>query len=44
MSEMVVPMAAAPAEGKRTVLKFFVGMVDPADRSTLDRLRLTEDI
>ena len=43
-SRIDAAIAALPPEGKRTVLKFFVGMVDPADRSTLDRLRLTEDI
>jgi DNA-binding MarR family transcriptional regulator len=43
-SRIDAAIAALPAEGKRTVLKFFVGMVDPADRGTLDRLRLTEDI
>jgi RNA polymerase sigma-70 factor (ECF subfamily) len=37
-------IAALPPEGKRTVLKFFVGMVEPGDRATLDRLKLTEDI
>ena len=43
-SRIDAAIAALPPEGKRTVLKFFVGMVDPADRTTLDRLRLTEDI
>lgn len=37
-------IAALPPDGKRAVLKFFVGMVEPADRPTLDRLRLTEDL
>jgi DNA-binding MarR family transcriptional regulator len=37
-------IAALPPEGKRTVLKFFVGMVEPGDRSLLDRLKLTEDL
>ena len=36
--------AALPPEGKRTVLRFFVGMVEPGDRPLLDRLKLTEDI
>ena len=31
-------------ENARTVLKFFVGMVEPADRPTLDRLKLTDDV
>ena len=33
-----------PPEGKRTVLRFFVGMVEPGDRATLDRLKLTDDL
>ena len=37
-------IAALPPEGKRMVLKFFVGMVEPGDRSLLDRLKLTDDI
>jgi DNA-binding MarR family transcriptional regulator len=37
-------IAALPPEGKRVVLRFFVGMVEPGDRSLLDRLKLTEDL
>jgi DNA-binding MarR family transcriptional regulator len=37
-------IAALPPDGKRTVLKFFVGMVEPGDRPLLDRLKLTEDL
>ncbi|MDB5542569.1 MAG: PetP [Devosia sp.] len=37
-------IAALPPEGKRTVLRFFVGMVEPEDRGLLDRLRLTEEL
>jgi len=37
-------IATLPPEGKRTVLKFFVGMVEPNDRPLLDRLRLTDDL
>jgi DNA-binding MarR family transcriptional regulator len=37
-------IASLPADGKRTVLKFFVGMVEPEDRGLLDRLKLTEDL
>ena len=37
-------IAALPPEGKRTVLKFFVGMVEPSDRALLDRLKLTEEL
>ena len=37
-------IADLPPEGKRMVLKFFVGMVEPGDRSLLDRLKLTDDI
>jgi DNA-binding MarR family transcriptional regulator len=37
-------IASLPPEGKRTVLRFFVGMVDPVDRGVLDRLKLTDDL
>jgi DNA-binding MarR family transcriptional regulator len=37
-------IAALPPEGKRTVLKFFVGMVEAEDRGLLDRLKLTDEI
>jgi len=43
-SRIDAAIAALPPEGKRTVLKFFVSMVDTGDRSTLDRLKLTDDI
>ena len=43
-SRIEVAIAALPPDGKRTVLKFFVGMVEPGDRPVLDRLKLTEDI
>src|SRR3954469_4290767 len=43
-SRIEAAIAALPPEGKRTVLSFFVGMVEPGDRSLLDRLKLTEDI
>ncbi|HZY67632.1 MAG TPA: MarR family winged helix-turn-helix transcriptional regulator [Devosia sp.] len=43
-SRIDAAIAALPPEGKRTVLRFFVGMVEPGDRPTLDRLRLTEDL
>jgi len=43
-SRIDAAIAALPPEGKRTVLKFFVGMVEPGDRVTLDRLKLTEDL
>jgi len=43
-SRIDAAIAALPAEGKRTVLKFFVGMVEPSDRQLLDRLRLTDDL
>jgi DNA-binding MarR family transcriptional regulator len=43
-SRIDAAMAALPPEGKRTVLRFFVGMVEPSDRGTLDRLKLTDDI
>ncbi|HQZ12541.1 MAG TPA: MarR family transcriptional regulator [Devosia sp.] len=37
-------LASLPPDGRRTVLKFFVGMVETADRPTLDRLKLTDDL
>lgn len=43
-SRIDAAIAALPPDGKRTVLKFFVGMVEPNDRPTLDRLKLTEDL
>jgi len=43
-SRIEAAIAALPDEGKRTVLRFFVGMVEPGDRPLLDRLRLTDDI
>ena len=43
-SRIEAAIAALPPEGKRTVLRFFVGMVEPGDRNLLDRLKLTEDI
>jgi DNA-binding MarR family transcriptional regulator len=43
-SRIDLALAALPPEGKRTVLRFFVGMVEPSDRALLDRLKLTEDL
>jgi DNA-binding MarR family transcriptional regulator len=43
-SRIEAAIAALPDDGKRTVLKFFVGMVEPGDRPLLDRLKLTEDV
>ena len=43
-SRIEAAIAALPDDGKRTVLKFFVGMVEPGDRQLLDRLKLTDDI
>jgi len=43
-SRIDAAIASLPPDGKRTVLKFFVGMVEPGDRPTLDRLKLTEDL
>ena len=34
-------VAALPPESRKLVIRFLVGMVDPADRVTLDRLNLT---
>ncbi len=43
-SRIEAAIAALPPDGKRTVLRFFVGMVEPSDRSVLDRLKLTSEI
>ena len=43
-SRIEAAIAALPPEGKRTVLRFFVGMVEPEDRGLLDRLKLTEEL
>jgi DNA-binding MarR family transcriptional regulator len=43
-SRIEAAIAALPEEGKRTVLRFFVGMVEPVDRQLLDRLKLTDDL
>ena len=43
-SRIEAAIASLPPDGKRTVLKFFIGMVEPGDRATLDRLKLTEDL
>jgi DNA-binding MarR family transcriptional regulator len=43
-SRIEAAIASLPPEGKRTVLRFFVGMVEPGDRGTLDRLKLTEEL
>lgn len=37
-------LAALPAGGDQIVRRFFAGMVDSADRTTLDRLRLTDKL
>ncbi|HWA19753.1 MAG TPA: MarR family transcriptional regulator [Devosia sp.] len=43
-SRIDAAIAALPPGGKRTLLKFFVCMVEPGDRALLDRLRLTDDL
>lgn len=43
-SRIEAAIAALPPEGKQTVLRFFVSMVEPGDRALLDRLKLTEDL
>lgn len=40
-SRIDAAIAALPPDGRGTVVKFLVGMVDPADRNLLDRLKLT---
>jgi DNA-binding MarR family transcriptional regulator len=43
-SRIDAAIAALPPDGKQTVLRFFVGMVEASDRDLLDRLRLTDDL
>lgn len=43
-SRIEASIAALPPEGARMVRQFLVGMVDPADRSVLDRLNLTTNL
>lgn len=43
-SRIEAAIAGLPPGGRQTVLRFFVGMVDPGDRKMLDRLRLTDDL
>jgi DNA-binding MarR family transcriptional regulator len=43
-SRIDAAIAALPPGGKRTLLRFFVGMVEPGDRPVLDRLKLTDDL
>jgi DNA-binding MarR family transcriptional regulator len=43
-SRIDAAIATLPPEGRKTVLRFFVGMVEPSDRALLDRLKLTEDL
>lgn len=43
-SRIDAAIAGLPPEGRRIVLRFFVGMVEPSDRALLDRLRLTDEI
>ncbi len=43
-SRIDAAIAALPADGKRTILRFFVSMVEPGDRLLLDRLKLTDDL
>ncbi|KRA40290.1 MarR family winged helix-turn-helix transcriptional regulator [Devosia sp. Root635] len=40
-SRITTAIAALPPDSRRTVTQFLVGMVDPADRTVLDRLNLT---
>lgn len=43
-SRIDAAIAALPPDGRKTVLRFFLGMIEPADRPLLDRLRLTETL
>ncbi|MET3924669.1 MarR family transcriptional regulator [Devosia sp. 2618] len=40
-SRITASIAALPPESRKIVTRFLVGMVDPADRTVLDRLNLT---
>lgn len=41
-SRIAAALDALPPEARRTILRFFVGMVEPGDRPLLDRLKLTD--
>ena len=43
-SRIEAAIASLPPGSRKIVTQFMVGMVDPADRSTLDRLNLTKGI
>src|SRR5690606_24199266 len=43
-SRIAAAIAALPPAGRRTVIRFLAGMVEPADRPVLDRLRLTDNL
>lgn len=43
-SRIEAALAALPPEGRRTVLRFFQGMVEESDRPLLDQLKLTVNI
>src|SRR5690554_118555 len=43
-SRIDAAIAALPADGRAVVARFLVGMVDPEDRTLLDRLKLTGGI
>jgi len=43
-SRIEAAIAALPPGGRNMVLRFFVGMVESADRPLLDRLKLTDDL
>jgi len=43
-SRIAAAIEALPPDGKKTVLRFFVGMVEAEDRALLDRLRLTAEL
>jgi DNA-binding MarR family transcriptional regulator len=43
-SRIEAAIGALPADARRTIVGFLVGMVEPSDRPLLDRLRLTEGL
>lgn len=43
-SRIAAAIDVLPPDGRRTVLRFMAGMVDPDDRPVLDRLKLTDNL
>ncbi len=43
-SRIETAIASLPLNSRQTVVRFLIGMVDPEDRATLDRLNLTKGL